>query len=247
MSRLAKNLAEVEELQEDDFEQSRQPKKARYQGRPIDEPAGHKRKAALSRVRDEQEEDLDGKEVAARALKDIKIDGEIVSNFNSGHVSNANPAFEYKWARYVKPFGGVAPVDYDLTLTLRTTSHGVLRVWEKVNGAMVEAMEHREVDGTRKVGDTMLIRCRKDIYALLRRWEEEKVQARTQSPANALQTLGDRTGIPVRVQDIAVSKRGYEDPAMQRALKHAAANEIANRQLDQKIREGRVDGLEIGD
>lgn len=246
MSRLARNLAAVEEFDDDAADAARRPKKDRLQGRPIDEPAGPKRRNAMARSKDELDEERDGKEVAVRALKDIQIDGEIISNFNSGEVSNANPAFFYKWARYVKPYGGTAPVDYDLALTIRTSSHGVMKVWEKVNGSMVEAIEHREVDGTRKVGDVMLIRCRRDVHACLRRWENEKVAIRAASAGNALQTIGDRTGVGVRVQDVAVSKRGYDDPVMQRAFKHAAANEIANRQLDAQIREGRVAGLGVG-
>lgn len=248
MSKLAKRFAEVEEFEEEEFERSQRPTKARTKGRPIDQPAGPKRREAMARVQDELEEDIAAMPEGATAvkLKDIKIDGEIISNFNSGHVSNADPAFVYAWKRYVAPFGGTAPVDYDLALTIRTSSHGVLKCWEKVNGLMTEAIEHRAVDGTRKIGDVMLLRCRKDVYAAIQQWEADKREHRLKGPASTLQSLGDRTGIHVRVDDVVMAQRGVDDPVMKHALKHAAANEIANRQLDTQIREGRVRGMEVG-
>lgn len=237
-------LAEVDAFEDEQADAARRPtKRDRLKGRPIDEPAGPRRANAMARSKDELDEQMDGKELATRALKDIKIDGEIVSTFNSGEVSNADPAFHYKWARYVKPYGGVAPVDYDLALTIRTSSHGVLKCWEKVNGSMVEAIEHRDETGCRKVGDVMLIRCRKDVYAAIRVWEDQKVKDRNASSANSLQSIGDRTGVPVRVTAV---DRDIDDPVMQRALKHAAAKEIANRQLDDQLRHGRVRGMEVG-
>lgn len=210
----------------------------KLKGRPIDEPKGPKRADAMARAKDELEEQATtlSDEHGVVDPKKLVIENEIAQHFNSLEVSNAQEGYVYLWARFKADMGGVPQVQMKLAMTVKT-NQGVKACWEVVNGDMPEAIERKGSgpDTARYIGDVILLRCRTEIHAAIRRYEEQKHERIRTGAMESLQEKGRQHGMIVHTDP--------SDPVLQRALKHAAANEMANKILDSQIREGRVSGM----
>lgn len=210
----------------------------KLKGRPIDEPKGPKRADAMARAKDDLEEQADKRSDERGAIdpKKLVVESEIAQHFNSLDVSNAQEGYRYCWARFKADAGGVPQVQMKLAMTVNT-NQGIKACWEVVNGDMLEAIERKGSgpDTARYIGDVLLLRCRVEIYDAIRAYEEKKARDRQAQSMENLHEKGRQHGMIVHTDP--------NDPVLQRALKHAAANEMANKILDTQIREGRVSGM----
>lgn len=218
---------------DDDF----QPKK-----RPVDEPAGHKREEAKKASADElaeraEKEMPDG---GAVNLKNLTIVNEVAQQVNSLEVTNPQPGFTYKWLRF-KAESGISQVQLALGEKIKVREDNgneyVMCPWEVVQGSMPEAMERKGKgeDTTRCIVDVMLMRCRTDIYQYLQERAHQRHMDRWRGTMQGVEEFGAKHGIKVHTDP--------NDPVLQRAMAHAAANELSNRKQDQLIREGRMPGV----
>lgn len=147
-------------------------------------PPGHARREEVRRREErlaarvqELASKLEGGESVGNLAEALGIEREIVQKFDADgviRVSNARPDYVYAWISYDYPSHAKgAAVRRMLTR----------RGWEVVNEwsctpeckrgrtatcghNMPEAPDLRQPDGTRKVGDTILMRCPKNIFVL---------------------------------------------------------------------------------
>ena len=146
-------------------------------------------------------------------------------------VSNSDPAYEYCWANYV--------------------SHQAYQVyarkdsgWEVVSGNMLECSHFRKEDGTRRKGDVLLMRMRKDFHLKMTMKNDRK-------------RLRQQFGVEAELRDIAgkhpdafpaVHTPTDGDPRIlasvaQRGQNHSPASRVAGKHLDSMLRAGNVPGL----
>jgi len=198
---------------------------------PLPDP-GHERREALKR----RLEKLNAEAAELSAELEVEVvdssklepDREILQHYNAGDlpVSNRQDGFEYCWV-FADPRNNMAG---------RQVFKKRIQGWEVVSGAMPEASDHKHVDGTRRVGDVLLMRIRYDRYVKLRREEKETLKKREAGVSAGFMELGQKhaaTGIKVY------------DTVPDNALKHAqnaAAQERAGKITDKWIKGGNMPG-----
>jgi hypothetical protein len=104
---------------------------------------------------------------------------------------------------------------------------------------MPEASELRAADGTRRLGDVMLMRCKKDIYEVLRRNEEMKARRQQTGVEDQFLEMGEKYG------KYGVTVRGSEEldeSTLRRMQTRAQARQTAGRMINRWVRDGRMPG-----
>ena len=198
---------------------------------PLPDP-GHERREALKmrleKLNAEAAELSAELEVEGVDPSKVEPDREIIRHFNSGDlpVSNRQDGFEYCWV-FADPRNNMAG---------RHVFKKRYQGWEVVTGNMPESADHRHVDGTRRVGDVLLMRIRYDRYVKLRREERKTLERREAGVAEGFMELGAKHahhGIKVY------------DTVPDNAMKHAqatAAQERATRMTDKWVKGGNMPG-----
>lgn len=160
----------------------------------------------------------------------FEVERELAQHFNELEVTNADPNFVYRWINFSSN-GGIA---------LRRAIAPPER-WEVVTGDMPEASELRAVDGTRKLGDVLLVRMSRKRYDILEKVKEEQRQRQQGGYENNLRELGRRNPKAIKVygQDNMppeMTKR-LTNPS-QNAINAMRGAEAAAQQFDGALREG---------
>lgn len=207
-------------------------------GTAILPPAGHARKEELKKRTDilEAKAAHDFANVEAIDPDAIEIERELAQHFNELNVANAEPGFVYKWVNYTSN-GGIA---------IRQAIAPPER-WQVVTGDMPEATDLKASDGTRKLGDVMLVRMPKKRYDILERLRAEKNARQQQGHESNLRELARRNPKAVKVygsEDMpeSVTKR-LTNPS-QASINAMRGAEAAQAQFEQNLRAGLVDGLQ---
>ena len=188
----------------------------------------------MAKAKDDLEREAEERSVDRIALDPAKLceDREILGQLNSLEVSNANPNYVYCWVR--KTATSDVQVQQKLSLSIRTAV-GTMPCWEVVHGTMPEAMERKNALGERQIGDTILLRCRKDVYIRLMDYQEEK-NRRVQ------------TGVSSEMEALAHESKGgiilHSDPD-DPLVKRLFSNQQAMDRVTRNIREGTVPGAEM--
>jgi hypothetical protein len=203
-----------------------------------DIPAGDERREELKQREDtlqqEAEERAAALEINAIDPKVLRVDNEIAQHFdvhNELAVSNSQDEYEYCWVYAGRNSYWI--------------SWKQAQGFEVVKNDMPEAQEHRGVagDSTRRVGDTILMRIRKDRAASLRRRDRERAAAREEGVDSAILDLGARAAhLGVRVSRLG----GLTAQQQEIIAKRAQARQLATGQFNDQIRNGTVPGLRPG-
>jgi hypothetical protein len=148
-------------------------------------PAGHQRDEELKRRTDALEAKAAETHAEVQTINPdvMDVERELAGHFNSLDITNKDARYVYKWVNFVSNGG----------IMLRQAVAPPER-WEVVTGDAKEAAELRQVDGTRKLGDVMLVRMPKERYAIL-----EKVQAQ--------KAARQHEGLEANIREVA-AKRG---------------------------------------
>lgn len=210
--------------------------------KPIDLAAGDKRREAMKRSQDELDEAGERRANANETVRfdpsKLKVDYEIVQNLNHLDVTGAQDEYRYCWVRF-KSDAGTPLIDHKLTLSVRVDGR-VIPCWEVVSGDMPEAKERNAVDNTRRIGDVMLMRCRREIYEALQKAEEIKAQRRMLGAVSDLEAFG---------QSAKARKYGMRVITDQQEIAELAQGGrrgVGQRPTDEQLRRGTVPGAEIG-
>lgn len=189
-------------------------------------PPGDARRETLSRRKDALEAEAErlneATEGAAIDPKAFEIDPEIARHVNPIRVSRPQPGYRYCWANYASQHGWQVRAKSTLG-------------WEVVTGDMVEAREHKAVDGTRRIGDVLLMRIPETRFAALERREEQNRLRRHVAVDAEVREIAARHGINVRSDP--------NDPIFQRYMKRHGARALARERFTTMLREGTVPGM----
>lgn len=207
------------------------------QGTAVLPPAGYERDEVL-KIRDElltqeAEERSEREEVYALDPKAFKVENEIAQHFDALQVTSRQDGYIYNWANFMTR-GGMY-VQYKLAVTVNGQP-----LWEVVKGDMPECSGQRAADGTRRIGDVMLLRAKKERYEIW--WKNELVKRlrRKEGVTADLQELGEKyrsLGVIVKVGD------EIGESTLRRMQNRASAQAIGARMQDKWLREGRMPGV----
>lgn len=183
-----------------------------------------KRKDALAKAADELNASGEAGNIDPNVLE---VDREIrqILDLTGLEVSNPKPDYHYAWV-YRDPynrFGG------RFVMQLKVLG------WEIVSASDQEAREHTFADGTRVIGDVVLLRIQKDRFRALQIADVDKRrrQQHVTGVTGDLQELAAKHGVPVHTQ------------LNEQQLKRAQARSLAAQKLDKAIRTGTVPGLSL--
>jgi hypothetical protein len=200
----------------------------------------------LDFLQEEAEKKANGVNAGTIDPSKIKPDREILVHFSMAgnlEVSNADPGYVYYWCGTA---GHGWMITYLEAFRLKNLDTGHIEpIWEVVKGDMKESWENRDVTGVRRVGDTILMRCRLDRYYLFRKWDREQRMQQQDPEAAASGLLAAEeeahrkgfTGLNVKVNDPS------SDPRLRRMMMQAAARGIAKEKFLHMLREGKIPGF----
>lgn len=197
--------------------------------KPTLPPAGHKRDEELLKRQDQLDEKAETQaaklDMGAIDPDVLKAERELLNSMDSTMVTDADPNYHYTWVNFQSYHGWAVK------------SKLAFRGWEVVNGSMPEASECRQVDGTRKLGDVLLMRIKIDRYNILKALEEEDRNKFNQTPTSNLSALADKyanKGLILRVNDT-------------RDLKHMESRHrgamAAQEKFETGLRDGTIQGV----
>lgn len=200
-------------------------------------PAGYERNEELKIRQDTLEEAGEkraGKlEVEAIDPKKLKVDREIrgilENDPNALMVSDNDAMYEYCWVYFGRQG----------TWVWRKKHEG----WEVVSGKMVESKEYLAEDTTRRIGDVLLMRMRKDRFAILEAKQLERKKKQDLGVVGHLRELGEKyagTGIKVHT---SADSRLQSGRGVMETVEARAATQVAGSGVDKMVREGSVPGL----
>lgn len=200
-------------------------------------PAGHARDEEMRRRTDrlaqQAEERAASEEVYAINPGALVVENELAQHFDELHVSGRLAEYEYVWENFAHQQGFAVRARLAIRVRLPGDNY-MTAAWEVVQGDMPEARELLAVDGTRKLGDVLLMRCRKDIFRLIAKSRRSRAEAHTLAVDSRLLEMAEEVGEKyVRVH----REMDENHPAM----KHAAAASIAQQELMRRVRDGSVD------
>lgn len=204
--------------------------------KPDLEPAGYKRDEQLAQRQDELDQRIeeDPREVYKLDPKALEPDRDILKSLDQRmlDVTNKVKGYQYAWAY----FG----LNSHMVWAKRALG------WEVVTGPMPEAAEHKEVDGTRRIGDVLLMRIRRERYMELRQAAEDARLAAELGISGRLETLGEqgrRYGLKVHT-DLSTVRSG-DGTLLDVVEKRAGAHDVARKAVDKKLRDGTIPGMEV--
>jgi len=201
--------------------------------RAADLPApGYRRDEELARRSDELAEraETEGPEVYAIDPKAVAPDREILHRSIDQqmiHVSHRDPAYEYAWIYY--------GLNGQMIWAKKALG------WRVVTGSDKECAEYKEADGTRRIGDTLLMKIPKERYAELEEMAQKRRDEQYLGIKARLQELSEKSGIKVHedLADVSIGGRSLADVMENKA----AARDVAMQHIDKKLRDGDVPGI----
>jgi len=198
---------------------------------PLPPPGAERREVLKERedVLQEAAETLAAqREVETINPKVLEVESELAQHFDELEVIGADPDYAYCWV--LTGFGG------------RHVQRKLFQGWEVVQGNDPAAAALRHVDTTRRLGDVILMKIHKDRKHLLDMREDHKKRMQEGAVTGTLEDLQEkyaRLGIKVHTP-------GYiSEELMSRMANTASARQLAGRQMDTWLRQGRVPGMTI--
>lgn len=190
-------------------------------------PAGYERDEELKQREDALQEQA---ELAAEQVdvgranpKVFHVDNELAQWFDELDVNGAQDEYAYSWTP-THTYG-------------RFVQQKLYKGWEIVQGDMPEARALKHTDTTRKLGDVILMRIKKDRKAMLDKREDYKRAQQELGVSAQLQELADRYGTRIIDQE-------EMDPGQLRRLEaQARARGRAGKMMDKWLRDGRMPGM----
>lgn len=195
-------------------------------------PPGYKRDEELARRTDELAEraETEGPEVYGIDPSKVEPDREILYKSIDQqmiHVTNKDPESMYAWIYY--------GLNGQMIWAKKALG------WRVVTGDDPECQEYKEADGTRRIGDVLLMKISKERYLELEQMSEKRRDEQYLGIKSRLQELSDKSGIKIHedLADVSIGGRSLES-IMERK---AAAQDVAMEHIDKKLRDGDVPGI----
>jgi len=200
-------------------------------------PPGHARDEELARRTDElaRRAEVEAPEVFPIDPDALEEDREILHalhEYDMLAVSNAKPGYTYCWSYYGQ----------NGQMVWMKKAVG----WEVVKGKQEpEAREHMDSDGTRTLGDVLLMRIPTEHYETIVEQQRRRREAQEFGVSADVIAYARKHGLKVH-EDLSTVKVGANtlmDVMQKKAERRTAAKKTAMQHLDKKLREGQVPGL----
>ena len=215
-----------------------------YQGDSTLPPPGHQREETLKQRADQLEQEKAKYEGMAYNIDPSKmnVDREIRYELEKGSldIPNKDPNYVYTWVQCQYPMvNPTLKVEQKLarSVTIHKGSQSFkVPAWEIVTNRMPESKGLRiNATGHCQIGDTILMRCHKDVHRLIElKDRERKLQLRRNTDAQLLE------------QAARVQRRGYKAAAGQDVYnKYRKDANDALDTIDTMLREGTLPGINI--
>ena len=187
--------------------------------------AGYARQEELKQRADTLAEAIETETPEAYRLNpkafDIEQELAYLIDRNELEVENAQPGKRYCWVNFGQ----------NGRMVMSKKKDG----WEVVAGNMPEAPELRFVDGTRHLGDVLLMRIDEERAQLLDRIDEYRRRRQQEGVISNLHNMADKTDGAIILHE--------NDKMTEVAARRAAMQQQAFQGIDKMIREGSVPGL----
>ncbi len=198
-------------------------------------PAGHVRREELKERTDNLDAAAefmsDDQEVYGIDPKAFEEDREILAHLDELHLSNPDPNFEYLWAY----FG----------MNGRVVWQRKREGWKVVSGDDLEAIELKDADGLRKIGDALLMKIPRERYNQIEAERQKRRMSQQLGIDARLIELGDKAakyGIKVHT-DPGTIPAGRGKKTLMEVMKNRAARQAAMGHRDTLIKTGKVPGM----
>ena len=200
-------------------------------------PAGYARDEVLAQRKDSLEEQAENL-FAEHGTIDPTVFAEdrdiqdILHNRNDGlEVTDPDSSYMYCWANFQSSNG--------TQVWQRKTWK-----WEVVSGAMKECSHLKREDGTRRIGDCLLMRIRKDFHlALMMKNDEKRLRQQVGLESQMEEMAAKYPGaFPSGVQKLGVNMSPAYASRMESAAR-SGASRTAMKQADSMLRKGNMPGL----
>jgi hypothetical protein len=158
----------------------------------------------------------------------IKEDREILHDLQMGHgeVTKAQPGYCYLWVYY---------------------GQQGQQVWAAKalgTGNDPEARELKEADGTRRLGDVLLMRITKERYEELKRAEEIRRRMQQEGVTSRILELGEKAkGYGIKVITDPDAREMPRGGNLMESMKKRAASHGASKMRTKMLKEGKVPGM----
>lgn len=201
-------------------------------------PPGDERREVLAQRKDELEERAEKlaaeQELSRISPKALEPDNDIQARLHLLQVSNAQPGKVYCWVKCVAQ-------TYTPTGVQRKLADG----WEVVCGNMPEAIECRQADGTRRIGDVLLMRIDQARHERLQEKERYKRLAQEEGVAAGLLEKSAELARAGYGENLVHVPENMDEGMMEQIVKKSAARQLATKAIDGMLRQGRMPGVPI--
>jgi hypothetical protein len=198
-------------------------------------PAGHNREEELKKRIDDLEQQLESLQNQEQTHRlDPRVfqeDREILKHMNELEVTDKQPGRVYKWVYY----------GLNGQMVMKMKYFG----WRVIQSGDPECPEMKESDGTRRIGDTLLMWTTEEKYDEIEKRSERLRLEQQLGVEAALRELGERhrkDGLIVRtnLEDIPSRKAGH---TMMDTIKERAARTQNVSKVTDMLKEGSVPGM----
>ena len=171
------------------------------------------------------------------------LEREILAHQSELYVSNKQEGYHYEWVTFDSPANNKG---YMVKLKLGERIGSELVGWEVVRDPMLESVELKAVDGTRKLGDCILMRLREDRFDKLEKHRSYMRQVKEQGITSNLKALGEKhrnKGVIVHADLNEMDPRfrkTIENPSPQ-AVAAMRGHQAATDRFDKSLRTGEMD------
>lgn len=206
-------------------------------------PAGDERREVLAKRTDELAEAAETVEAETYPIdpKALQVENEIAQHFdefNELAVSDRQSAYEYRWV-----WTGLNNIMVKKAMAERYPGVDHRMGWEIVSGDMPEAREHKDVQGVRRVGDTILLRCRKEFWLARAEFQKRSRDLQRDSVTANLKDMAARYAN--KGLNVLISDEDMDSPVMKQVMKRMLAREIAGNKFEKMLRAGSVPGVPV--
>ena len=194
---------------------------------------GHKRDDELARRKDvlEQRIEEEAPDVYPVNPEALEPDRDILRDLEHDMLEVTNPDSEYTYCWAYFGMNGQAVVAKKAV------------GWRVVDSGDKECPEHKESDGTRRIGDVLLMKIPTTRFIEITKAQERRRQAQELGVSSNVMALADKYGLKVH-EDLSTVQVGPQT-LMDVIQKKSGAEKVAMRHLDRKLRKGEVPGVSI--
>lgn len=174
---------------------------------------------------------------------------EIRHNMSALNVTNKVPGYEYCWVNFKTPVDtpGLAIQQKQSIEVYNYQTRAYEPVWEVVHGGMPECINRKGIgaDTTRRLGDVLLMRAKKNAYDALIKYQGEQRGRQILADEATLMDLGEKANRKAG-GGIIIHPQGHPQFMASRGTSQGIVNQApAQDELNWQLKSGRLPGASM--